>query len=57
VPKKNGKFRIYIDVIKFNVVTTRDLFPLPFIDEVLNIVARCEAYSFGMDILYIIRSI
>jgi hypothetical protein len=28
-----------------NVATKKDLFPLPFIDEVLNIRAGCEAYS------------
>ncbi len=28
-----------------NSTTKKDPFPLPFIDEVLNIVATCEAYS------------
>ncbi len=46
VPKKNGKLKIYIDFKKLNVTTKKDPYPLPFIDEVLNIVARYEAYSF-----------
>ncbi len=29
-----------------NATTKKDPFPLPFIDEVLNIVTRCETYSF-----------
>jgi hypothetical protein len=43
--KKNGKFRIYVDFRKLNVVMKKDPFPLPFTNEVLNTVARCEAYS------------
>jgi hypothetical protein len=31
--------------IEFNN-NKKNLFPLPFIDEILNIMARCEAYSF-----------
>ncbi len=46
VPKKNGKLRIYVDFIKLNKTTKKDPFPLPFINEKLNIMARCEAYSF-----------
>jgi hypothetical protein len=46
VPKKNGKLRICIDVIKLNVATKKDPYPLPFIDGVLNIVVGYEAYSF-----------
>jgi len=46
IPKKNGKFRICVDFRKLNVTTKHYPFPLPFIDEILNIVARCEAYSF-----------
>jgi hypothetical protein len=44
VPKKNGKLRIYVDFKKLNATMKKDPFPLPFIDEILNIVARCEAY-------------
>ncbi len=46
VPKKNGKFRIYVDFKKLNVATKNDVFPLPFTNEVLNIVVGCETYSF-----------
>jgi len=46
VPKKNGKLKIYIDFKKLNVATKKDPYSLPFIDEVLNTVARCETYSF-----------
>jgi hypothetical protein len=38
--------KIYIDFKKLNEATKRDPYPLPFTDEVLNIVARYEAYSF-----------
>jgi len=43
ITKKNGKLRIYIDWI--NIATKKDPYPLFFIDEMLNIVARYEAYS------------
>jgi hypothetical protein len=46
VPKKNGKFRICIVFIKLNVATKKDPYPLPFIDEVLNTIARYKAYYF-----------
>jgi hypothetical protein len=46
VHKKNGKLKIYIDFRKLNVATKKDPYPLPFTYEVLNIVARYEAYSF-----------
>jgi len=46
VPKKNDKMKICIDFKKLNVATKKDPYPLPFINEVLNIVARYEAYSF-----------
>jgi hypothetical protein len=46
VPKKNGKLKIYVDFKKLNATTKKDPLPLPFINEVLNIVVRCEAYSF-----------
>ncbi len=46
VPKKNGKLKIYIDFRKLNIATKKDPYPLPFTDEVLNIVVGYEAYSF-----------
>jgi len=46
IPNKNGKLKIYVDFIKLNATTKKDPFPLPFIDEVLNMVVGCEACSF-----------
>ncbi len=46
IPKKNGKLRIYIDFRKLNATTKKDPYPLTFIDEMLNIVAGYEVYSF-----------
>jgi hypothetical protein len=46
VLKKNGKLKICVDFKKLNVATKKDLFPLPFTNEVFNIVAGFEAYSF-----------
>jgi hypothetical protein len=46
IPKKNAKLKICVDVKKLNAVTKKDPYPLPFIDEVLNLVARRDAYSF-----------
>jgi len=46
VPKKNGKLKICIDCKKLNVATKKDPYPLPFTDEMLNIVVGYEAYSF-----------
>jgi hypothetical protein len=46
VPKKNGKLKVCIDFIKLNVATKKDPYPLPFTDEMLDIVIGYEAYSF-----------
>ncbi len=46
VPKKNGKLKICIDFKKLNAATKKDPYSLPFTNEVLNIVAGYEAYSF-----------
>jgi hypothetical protein len=46
VPKKNGKLKVSTCFKKLNATTKKDPYPLPFINEVLNIVAGCEAYSF-----------
>jgi hypothetical protein len=46
IPKKNDKLKIYIDFIKINATTKKGPYPLPFIDEMLNMVARYEAYYF-----------
>ncbi len=44
--KKNGKRKIYVDFKKLNATIKKDPFPLPFTNEVLNIMVGCEAYSF-----------
>jgi hypothetical protein len=46
IPKKNGKQRICIDFKKLNTTTKKDPYPLPFTDEVLNIIFGYEAYFF-----------
>jgi hypothetical protein len=45
IPKKNGKLRIYVDFKKFNT-TTKDPYPLPFMDEVINTIIGHEVYTF-----------
>jgi hypothetical protein len=35
-----------VDFKKLNRATKKDPYPLPFFDEVLNIIARYEVYSF-----------
>ncbi len=44
--KKNGKLKICVDFRKLNKVTKKNPYPLPFFDEVLNIVARYEPIHF-----------
>ncbi len=46
VLKKNGKLGICVDFKKLNKSTKKYPYPLSFFDEVLNIVARYETYSF-----------
>jgi hypothetical protein len=43
--KKNGKLRIYVDFRKFNATIKKDPYLLPFIDEVINTIARHEVYT------------
>ncbi len=45
VLKKNGKFMICVDFIKLNVATKKYSCPLPFINEVMNIIVKHDAYS------------
>ncbi len=42
---KNGKLRISLDFRKLNAATKKNPYPLPFTDEVPNIVAGHNAYS------------
>lgn len=46
VPKKNGKWRICVDYREINKETQKDHFPLPFIDQVLDTLARKKLFSF-----------
>jgi hypothetical protein len=46
VPNKNDKLKIYINFKKITVTTKKDPYPLPFTNDVLNIVVGYEAYSF-----------
>ncbi len=46
VPKKNEKLKNCIDFRKLNVATKKDPYPLPFTDEMLNIVIGYEEYFF-----------
>ncbi len=46
VPKKNGKLKICVNFKKLNVATKKDPYSLPFINEVINIIAGHEVYTF-----------
>ena len=46
VPKKNGKWRIYVDYRELNKATQKDHFPLPFIDQVLDTLVGKKLFSF-----------
>jgi len=46
VPKKTGKLKICVDFRKLKKTTKKNPYLLPFSHEILNIVARYEAYSF-----------
>ena len=48
-PKKYdpAKLRICVDFIELNKVTLIDPFPMPYVDGILNEVARHECYSFA----------
>ena len=46
VPKKNGKWRVYVDFRELNRATLRDYFPLPFIDQVLDTLSGKQYFSF-----------
>jgi len=46
VPKKNGKLRIRVNFKKLNVATEKDPYMLLFTNEVINIVAGHEVYTF-----------
>jgi hypothetical protein len=45
-PKKNGKWRMYVDCTSLNKACPKDQFPLPCIDQVVGLTTRCELKSF-----------
>jgi hypothetical protein len=46
VLKKNKKLKIYVDFRKLNAIIKKDPCPLPFTDEVINIITKHEVYTF-----------
>jgi hypothetical protein len=46
IEKKNKKFLICVDFQKLYIDTKKDPNPLPFMEEVLDMVARHEVYLF-----------
>lgn len=56
VPKKNGKFRVYIDYIELNKATKKQHFPFPFIDQVLDVLVGKTFIHFWMDSTSIVKS-
>jgi len=45
--KKNGKFRICMDFQKSNVAKKNEPYPLPFMEEILDMVLGHEVYPFS----------
>ena len=46
VPRKNAKWRIFVNYRELNKATKKDHFPLPFIDQVLDSLAGKKFISF-----------
>jgi hypothetical protein len=46
VHKKNGKLKVCVDFRKLNATTKKDLYSLPFTNEVINTVVGHEVYTF-----------
>jgi hypothetical protein len=46
VPKKEGKIRVCVDFWNLNKASLKDEFPLPYIDILVDNVARSSTYSF-----------
>ena len=49
------RWRVYIDYRKLNTATRKDHYSLPFIDQMLDMLARHPHFYFLMDIMDIIR--
>ena len=45
VPKKNGKWRVYIDYSNLNDTYSKDTFPLPQIDHIMDAIAGHQLLS------------
>jgi hypothetical protein len=46
VPKKNGKWWMCVDYTSLNMACPEDPFPLPRIDQVIDLTTGCELLSF-----------
>jgi hypothetical protein len=44
--KKNKKLRICVNFRRFNPTIKKGPYPFPFIDEVINTIAKHEVYTF-----------
>ena len=45
VQKKTGEIHLWVDYRKLNSITIRDAFPLPHIDEALQVVHNCNVFT------------
>jgi hypothetical protein len=45
VPKKDGEWRMCVDYTSLNKACPKDPFPLPCIDQVVHLTAKCEHLS------------
>jgi hypothetical protein len=43
--RRNGNLKICVDFKKLNATIKKDLYMLPFIDEVINTIAEHEVYT------------
>ena len=46
VPKKGGKWRVCVDYNDFNEACLKDSFPLPLIDQIIDVTSRHKILSF-----------
>ena len=44
-PKKDGRWRVCVDLKPLNSAIKKDPYPLPFIDQILDLVTGYERYS------------